>query len=111
MYVSYADENKVIFVRTILSTTITTRDAGLPQVDPVTVRTLDDARSLTLWYLGLEPEILMFIAYAQKPPVNVYAGVSSGNMFNCYLGVYLHPNFVYASCEGYGENAHLCRLA
>ena len=53
----------------------------------------------------------MFIAYAQKPPVNVHAGVSSGNMFNCYLGVYLHPYFVYASCEGYGENAHLCRLA
>ena len=81
------------------------------KLKPVTVRTLDDARSLTLWYLGLEPEILMFIVYAQKPPVNVYAGVSSGNMFNCYLGVYLHPNFVYASCEGYGENAHLCRLA
>ena len=36
----------------------------------------------------------MFIAYAQKPPVNVHAGVSSGNMFNCYLGVYLHPYFV-----------------
>ena len=52
----------------------------------------------------------MFIAYAQKPPVNVHAGSSGGNMFNCYLGVYLHPNFVYASCEGYGENAHLCRL-
>ena len=41
---------------------------------------LDDARSLTLWYLGLEPEILMFIAYAQKPPVNAHAGVSSGNV-------------------------------
>ena len=27
-------------------------------------------------------------------------------MFNCYMGVYLHPFFVYASCEGYGENAH-----
>ena len=27
-----------------------------------------------------------------------------------YLGVYLHPYFVYANCEGYGENAHLCRL-
>ena len=53
----------------------------------------------------------MFIAYAQKPPVNVHAGVSSGNMFNRHLGVYLHPCFVYASCEGYGENAHLCRLA
>ena len=29
--------------------------------------------------------------------------------FNYYLGVYLHPYFVYASCEGYGENAYLCR--
>ena len=54
-------------------------------------------------------EILMLIAYAQKPPVNVHACVSSGNMFNRYLGVY--PYFVYASFEGYGENAHLCRLA
>ena len=53
----------------------------------------------------------MFIAYAQKLPVNVHAGVSSGNMLNRYLGVYLHPYFVYDSCEGYGENAHLCRLA
>ena len=81
------------------------------KLDFVSVRTLDDARSLTLWYLGLELEILMFIAYAQKPSVNVHAGVSSGNMFNHYLGVYLHPYFVYASCDGYGENAHLCRLA
>ena len=53
----------------------------------------------------------MFIAYAQKPSVNVHAGVSSGNMFNHYLGVYLHPYFVYASCDGYGEIALLCRLA
>ena len=81
------------------------------KLNSVTVRTLDDARSLTLWYLGLEPEILMFIAYAQKPPVNAHAGVSSWNMFSCYMGVYLHPYFVYASCEGFGENAHLCRLA
>ena len=27
------------------------------------------------------------------------------------MGVHLHPYFVYASCEGYGENAHLRRLA
>ena len=80
------------------------------KLNSVTVRTLDDARSITLWYLGLELEILMFIAYTQKPSVNVHAGVSSGNMFNRYLGVYLHPYFVYASWEGYGENAHLCRL-
>ena len=53
----------------------------------------------------------MFIAYAQKPSVNVHAGVSNGNMFNHYLGVYLHPYFVYASCDGYGENVYLCRLA
>ena len=39
----------------------------------------------------------MFIAYTQKPSVNVHAGVSSGNMFNRYPGVYLHPYFVYAS--------------
>ena len=33
----------------------------------------------------------MSIAYTQKPSVNVHAGVSSGNMFNRYLGViYIH---------------------
>ena len=53
----------------------------------------------------------MFIAYAQKLPVNAHAGVPSWNMFNCYMGVYLHPYSAYASFEGYGENAHLCRLA
>ena len=35
----------------------------------------DDARSPTLWYLGLENEILMLIAYAQKPPVNIHARI------------------------------------
>ena len=33
VYVSYADENKVIFVWTILSNTMTTTDSGLPQVE------------------------------------------------------------------------------
>ena len=33
MYVCYADESKIIFVRTILSTTMTTTDAGLTQVE------------------------------------------------------------------------------
>ena len=32
-YVCYADENKIIFVWTILSTTMTTTDAGLTQVE------------------------------------------------------------------------------
>ena len=42
------------------------------------VLTPDDARSPTLWYLGLENEILMLIAYAQKPPVNVHAAYLVG---------------------------------
>ena len=33
VYVSYADENTVIFVWTILSTTMTRTDAGLHQVE------------------------------------------------------------------------------
>ena len=33
---------------------------------------------MMLWYLGLEPEILMFIAYAQKPPVNAHAAYLVG---------------------------------
>ena len=74
MYVCYADESKIIFVWTILSTTMTTTDAGLT----VTVRTPDDARSPTLWYVGLENEILMLIAYAKKPPVNVHAAYLVG---------------------------------
>ena len=62
------------------------------KLNSVTVRTLDDARSLTLWYLGLEPEILMFIAYAQKPPVNAHAGVSSGNvgLIIIWVFIYIH---------------------
>ena len=56
MYACYADESKIIFVWTILSTTMTTTDAGLTQLISVTVRALDDARSLTAWYLGLEHE-------------------------------------------------------
>ena len=62
------------------------------KLNSVTVRTLDDARSLTLWYLGLEPEILMFIAYAQKPPENVHAGVSSGNigLIVIWVFIYIH---------------------
>ena len=32
-------------------------------------------------------------------------------MFYYHLGIYLHPYFVYARCEGYGEDAHLRRLA
>ena len=36
------------------------------KLNSVTVRTPDDARSPTLWYLGLENEILIIIAYAQN---------------------------------------------
>ena len=50
------------------------------KLNSVTVQTLVDARSLILWYLGLEHEILMLISYAQKPSLNVHAGVSSGNI-------------------------------
>ena len=64
------------------------------KLNSVTVRTLDDARSLTLWYLGLEFEVLMFIAYAQKPSVNVHAGVSSGNMFKHSLSVCLSTSIL-----------------
>ena len=46
----------------------------------ISARTLDDARSPSLWYLGLEHEILVLKACAQKPPLKVYAGVSSGNI-------------------------------
>ena len=51
----------------------------------------------------------MLIAYAQKPPVNVHAAYRVG--IEVDLGVSLHSYFVYANCEGYGENAHLRRLA
>ena len=46
-------------------------------------------------------------AYAQKPLLNVNAGVSRetrGPSFS--LGVHLHPYFVYASSESAGETAH-----
>ena len=60
---------------------------------------------------GLEHEILVLKACEQKPPLKVYAGVSSGNIdFDYYLIVYLHPYFLYASCEGSVETAHLRKL-
>ena len=65
------------------------------KLNSVTVWMLDDARSLTLLYLGLEPEILMFIAYAQKPPVNVHAGVSSGNICLTIIWVFI---FIHTLC-------------
>ena len=61
-------------------------------LNSVTVRTLDDARSLTLWYLGLEHDILMLISYAQKPPLHVPAGVSSANngLIIFWVFIYIH---------------------
>ena len=105
MYIRYADENKIIFVWTILSTTMTTTDAGLTQID-----------CTNAWWCKITHTVvslaLMLIAYAQKPPVNVHSWLIYWEyMFYYYPGIYLHPYFVYASYEGYGEDAHLRRLA
>ena len=68
-----------IYTITILATfRVTIFDFFHPGPQPITVRTPDDARSPTLWYLGLENEILMLIAYTQKPPVNVHAAYLVG---------------------------------
>ena len=50
----------------------------LTLVDSVTVRTPDDAKPPTLWYLGLENVISMLLAYAQISPVNVHAAYLVG---------------------------------
>ena len=48
-------------------------------------------------------EILLLIAYAQKPPSNANADVSSGARdLDFGLNFHLHPYFVYASSKGSG---------
>ena len=57
-----------------------------------------------------EHENLVLIAYAQMSLSNTHAGVSSeASSLSFDLSLYLHPYFVYASCEGYGESWHMCR--
>ena len=57
-------------------------------------------------------ESLVLIAFAQKPPLNAHADLHTvARGLNFGLTLHLHQNFVYASSEGSGESARLCRLA
>ena len=50
---------------------------------------------------------LVLIAYAQEPPLNAHAEVSSSaRCLNFGLGLHLYPYFMYASSEGSGESVH-----
>ena len=50
--------------------------------------------------------ILVLIAYAQRPPLNAHAGVSSGSRgLTVGVSLHLHPYFMYASSEGSGQSA------
>ena len=61
---------------------------------------------------GSAHEISVLIAYAQTPPINARADVSSETRgLNFGLSLHLQPCFVYASREGSGESAHMRRLA
>ena len=59
-------------------------------------------------------EIFVRIAFAQKKKLPFKA---HANAYSCSTGIYfelglhLHLNFEYASSEGSGESAHMCRLA
>ena len=48
----------------------------------------------------------------RMPPLNVHADISRGarSMTFFDLSLHLHPYFVHASSDGYGESAHLCTL-
>ena len=61
----------------------------------------------------MDLHILVLIAYAQKPPLNVHANISSRAtcrdlIFD--LTHHLHPYIVHASSEGSGESMHLYML-
>ena len=52
-------------------------------------------------------EILVLAAYAEKPPSNTHAYISSGAKgLNFGLSLHLHPYFVYASSKSSSESAH-----
>ena len=64
-----------------------------------------------LLYLPVH-EILVRVAYAQKPPLNDHANVSSqATGLNFCLSVHHYPNFVHASSKGSCEHAHLRIIA
>ena len=47
---------------------------------------------------------MVFIAYDQMPLINAHADVySKARGLNFGLSLYLHPCFMYTSCEGSGE--------
>ena len=53
-------------------------------------------------------EILVPIAFAQKPPINVYTEISSeATGLNFGLSLHLHPLFVFTGIECSGETAHM----
>ena len=61
---------------------------------------------------GPAPENLVLIPYAETSTLNTHADVSSGvRVLKFGLMLHLHPYFVYASSEGYGESVHMHRLA
>ena len=62
--------------------------------------------------ISMKGVIIVLIAYAQNPPLNVHADVS-GEAIGLNFGrcLHLHQNFVYASNEGSDESPHLRRLA
>ena len=91
-YVCYTDENKIIFVWTILSTTMTTTDAGLTQVE---------FRNCThAWWCKITHTV---VSWARKWDFDAYricpkaackrpCGVSSGNigLIIIWVFIYIH---------------------
>ena len=67
-----------------------------------------------IWYVptyGSVHNIFVLITYTQTPLIKAHAAITrGGNDLNFYLSLHFNPYFVYASCNGSGESAHMCRL-
>ena len=61
--------------------------------------------------LFLSGPVTQVLLYGQKPHMNTYVDVPSrARGLNFAPSLHLYPCFVYASSEGSGRSAHLCRL-
>ena len=76
-------------------------------------RTITQSECVLCCMLSAQPahEILVFIAYLQKPPINAYVNVSSGAKgLNVDPSPHQHSYVVYSSSKASVETARLRRL-
>ena len=62
--------------------------------------------------IGAKMLILVLIGYAQLPKFNAHADIPiKARSLKCCLTLHLLSLFIYASSKGYGESAHMRRIA